>query len=168
MIDYTQISTQYQVKRLLRADSEAVYELCATNPQYYHYLCEPLTYEGVIAGIESFPPGKEVSDKYFLGFYTQAGQLVAILDLIWQYPNQQTAYIGLLMTDKNYQNQQVSSQIIQELSVYLRQKEISRIRLGCIEANQQAKCFWQKNHFNDTGEQKEFLNYNVHILERKL
>ena len=42
------------------------------------------------------PPGQELSDKYFLGFWDKE-RLVAILDLIDGYPTAEIAYIGLFM-----------------------------------------------------------------------
>ena len=42
------------------------------------------------------PPGKELSDKYFLGFWDKE-RLVSILDLINGYPTAEIAYIGLFM-----------------------------------------------------------------------
>lgn len=167
-MDYHKLSNQYQINRLTVANAGEIYELCATNPLYYHYLREPLTHQSIIEGIEELPPGKRQEDKYFLGFYTQAGSLVAILDLVWQYPDEKSVYFGLFMTNRKYQRQGISSNLIQELSSYIENQAMKRIRLGCIVDNEPAQKFWLKNGFQDTGEQKDFLLYQVKILEREL
>lgn len=50
------------------------------------------------------PPGKELSDKYFLGFWDKE-RLAAILDLIDGYPTAEIAYIGLFMVDSRLAGQ---------------------------------------------------------------
>lgn len=165
---YHDFTNQYTLKQLTVEHCEAIYQLCATNPEYYEYLGEPLTKEEIIAGIRAVPPGKELEDKYFLGFYNQAKQLVAILDLVWQYPDVETAYVGLFMTLKAYQRHNISTTIIEGMLDSLRKQGMKKVRLGCIEANLPAQNFWQKNRFYDTGERKTFPNFQALIFERQL
>ena len=57
------------------------------------------------------PPGKELSDKYFLGFWDKE-RIVAILDLIDDYPIAEIAYIGLFMVDSRLAGQGLGLKII--------------------------------------------------------
>ena len=43
----------------------------------------------------ALPPGKEQTDKHFLGIFDGAS-LVAVMDLIERFPDEQTALLGLL------------------------------------------------------------------------
>lgn len=50
----------------------------------------------------ALPPGKEQTDKHFLGIFDGAS-LVAVMDVIERYPDEQTALLGLLMVSKGRQ-----------------------------------------------------------------
>lgn len=50
----------------------------------------------------ALPPGKEQTGKHFLGIFDGAS-LVAVMDLIERYPDEQTALLGLLMVSKGRQ-----------------------------------------------------------------
>ena len=78
----------------------------------------------------ALPPGKCAADKHYLGFFDRE-TLVAVLDLIERYPQDDTAYIGFFMTKKE-------------------------VRLAVDRGNPQSKAFWEKNGFALTGE--EFPN----------
>ncbi len=99
------------------------------------------------------PPGKELSDKYFLGFWDKE-RLVAILDLIDGYPTAEIAYIGLFMVDSRLAGQGLGSKIIAELLSQLA-THFKKMRLGYVESNPQSSHFWSKVGFCPTGEVKE-------------
>ena len=54
------------------------------------------TKASILDDLQAVPPGKTLSDKYFIGFY-DGETLAAMMDLITGYPNPATAYIGLFM-----------------------------------------------------------------------
>lgn len=56
------------MRRLTKDNSEEIYGLCRGNPLYYSY-CPPfVTRESIKEDFSVLPPGKELSDKYFLGW----------------------------------------------------------------------------------------------------
>lgn len=114
MLEVSNFSKKYEVRKLGLDDVQEVYELCSKNTLYYEY-CPPfITSEGVKGDMEALPPGKTYEDKYFVGYY-ENDVLVAIMDLIAGYPNEDTAYIGLFMTDVSLQGKGVGTTIIEDV-----------------------------------------------------
>lgn len=87
------LSTYAPARRLTPADIPAILAVCRGNPLFYRYH-PPLPDEAaVLADLTALPPGKEAADKYYVGFF-QDETLIAVLDLILGYPNDETAFIG--------------------------------------------------------------------------
>jgi len=117
--------------------------------------------------MSAVPPGKAASDKYYVGYY--AGEkLIAVLDLILRFPDDDTALIGFFMTDTAVQNTGVGSGIIGKLSAYLKRLGFTSIRLGWVKGNPQAAHFWKKNRFIETGETRATDRYTAVAAKRML
>lgn len=52
--------------------------------------------QSLLDDMKALPPKKSSKDKYYIGFF-EVKELVAIMDLILYYPNEDTAFIGLFM-----------------------------------------------------------------------
>ena len=135
-------SQKYAVRPLTAGDVDKILALCAENEQFYRYHPPLATRESVLEDMTALPPGKCAADKHYLGFFDRE-TLVAVLDLIERYPQDDTAYIGFFMT-KN------------ELLDELRREKFCKVRLAVDRGNPQSKAFWEKNGFALTGE--EFPN----------
>lgn len=160
-VEITEISKNYQVRRLGRDDVDAIYELCRENRIFYRYHEPFVTKESILDDMEALPPGKSRKDKYYVGFF-DGGSLVAIMDLILGYPEKNTAFIGLFMTDVRYQHRGVGSQIISGLAAYLSACGCGKIRLGVDKGNPQSHAFWTKNRFQTIGEARYI------VMEREI
>ncbi|MFZ2952910.1 MAG: GNAT family N-acetyltransferase [Streptococcus suis] len=104
------------------------------------------------------PPGKELSDKYFLGFWDKE-RIVAILDLIDGYSTAEIAYIGLFMVYSRLAGQGLGSKIIAELLSQLA-TYFKKMRLGYVESNPQSSHSWSKVGFCPTDEVKGLAGKN--------
>ncbi|HEM3703477.1 TPA: GNAT family N-acetyltransferase [Streptococcus suis] len=157
------LSTSFQVRKLTDAELEQVLVLYQTNPLYFEHFPPLPSLESLANDLVDCPPGKELSDKYFLGFWDKE-RLVAILDLIDGYPTAEIAYIGLFMVDSRLAGQGLGSKIIAEL---LPQLAISfkKVRLGYVESNPQSAHFWAKVGFCPTGEVKELAGRQIVLSE---
>ncbi|HEM2809864.1 TPA: GNAT family N-acetyltransferase [Streptococcus suis] len=162
----SQFSTQYQVRKLTEADLEQVLALYQTNPLYFEHFPPLPSLESLADDLVECPPGKELSDKYFLGFWDKE-RLVAILDLIDGYPTAEIAYIGLFMVDANLSGQGLGSRIMAELLSRLA-THFKKVRLGFVESNPQSSHFWAKLGFYPTGEVKEIAGKTIVIAEYAL
>ncbi len=155
------LSRDYTVRRLEENDVEQIYTLCCGNGIFYRYHPPFVTRESVREDLRALPPGRSMEDKYCVGFF--AGDiLVAWMDLILRYPAEDTAYIGLFMTDARYQGRGIGSGILGEVCGCLRAAGFSRVRLGVDKGNPQSFSFWTKNGFG-------ILDEDMYIrMERRL
>ena len=161
------LSERYLVQRIQRRDVAEVFELCRKNRLYYEY-CPPFVSEqSIVKDMHQLPPDKQMEDKYYLGYY-EGQKLIAVLDLIMDYPDQSTAFIGFFMTDVSVQNNGIGSGIIEELCGYLSRAGIAKVRLGWVKGNPQAEHFWRKNGFTETGVTSPRKNYTVTFAQRVL
>lgn len=142
---------RFAVKRLNETDVDKILHLCGENPLFYEYHPPLATKESILEDMSALPPHKTYRDKYYVGFY-EADLLVAVLDLILNYPREKTAYIGFFMVDASCQGQGFGSHIVQGIADCLKKKEFVKIRLAIDEGNPQSEAFWTKNDFRKTGE----------------
>ena len=146
------ISSRYLTRLLEQSDIQHIYELCSKNEQYYRFHPPFVTVESIAEDMEALPPGKDMNDKFFFGFF-ENNKLAAIMDLIIDYPQQGTAFIGLFMMDKSMQGNGTGSFIISECVKYFQNSGFEKIRLAVDKGNPQSKAFWLKNGFAFTGEE---------------
>lgn len=69
------------------------------------------------------------------------------MDLILGYPTDEIAFIGLFMTNINYQNKGIGSNIIRDVCNNLKQLDFKKVRIGVDKENPQSNYFWKKNGF---------------------
>lgn len=93
------------------------------------------------------PPNKTYKDKYYIGFYNN-DVLVAVMDLICKYPNDETAFIGFFMTNSKLQGTGIGTNIITECLQYLKLIGYKQVRLRYVKENSQPKAFWEKTTSN--------------------
>ncbi|HFI0425358.1 TPA: GNAT family N-acetyltransferase [Streptococcus suis] len=160
------LSSRFQVRKLTEADLEQVSALYQTNPLYFEHFPPLPSLESLANDLVDCPPEKDLSDKYFLGFWDKE-RLVAILDLIDGYPTEDTCYIGLFMVDSRLAGQGLGSTIIAELLTQLA-TSFKKVRLGYVESNPQSSHFWSKVGFCPTGEVKELAGKTIVIAEYAL
>ena len=161
-----QFSSVYQIRRLTTDDLSCLLKLCKTNPYYYEHCPPDPTLETLKQDMVALPPKTTKKDKRYVGFF-KGNELIAVLDLILNYPNPETCFIGFFMMHKKYQGQGVGSQIIQNVLAYL-SKFYNAVRLGHVATNEQAKRFWLKNGFQYTGKEYKQPQYLVKIMAKEL
>ena len=145
-LDIRNLSDEYTVRRLTPEDVPAIFVLSAGNTLFYEYHPPFVTHGSIAEDMNALPPGKTFEDKYFVGFY-DGETLVAVMDLIAGYPQDNTAFIGFFMTDVSVQEKGVGSGIISECISCLKKCGFARIRLGVDKGNPQSFHFWSKNQF---------------------
>lgn len=166
-METVKLSSSYEVRELTDSDIDAVYELCKRNDLYYRYCPPYVTKDGICEDMKALPPGKQKKDKYYIGFYDN-NSLIAVMDLISGFPDEQTAYIGFFMTDLSVQKKGTGTKIISELCDELARNGFSFVKLGWVKGNPQAEHFWKKNGFVETGAEKTTEDYTVTVAQRIL
>lgn len=146
MIDISKLSSRYDIRKLTDADAGSILKLCEENTQYYLYCEAEPSMEQVLNDLHITPPGVDQKDKYYIGFY-QGDRLIAVMDLIDGYPEQDIAFIGFFMMKKDLQGQNLGTALVQEVADYLKSTGKTAIRLAIDKGNPQSTHFWKKNGF---------------------
>ena len=154
-------------RRLTDEDLPALLALCESNPAYYELYGERPTLENQAQALRELPPGCQADQKEFLGFLAQ-GELVAVMDVVRGYPDERSAYVGLLMVDGAWHGRGVGTLIMRAELRRLRAEGLSRVRLAYIEGNEPARKFWAKLGFEPTGEVASTPHYVAVLMERVL
>lgn len=118
-MNYINSSKSYHVRMLTDRDIPLILRLCEKNTQFYEH-CPPfVTAESIRDDMCALPQRKmdEPQDKYYLGFFDDAEQLVAVMDFIDHYPTEQSCFIGFFMMERSVQGHGIGSRIITELCV---------------------------------------------------
>lgn len=157
----------FDVIKIDNSNIEEVFELCKHNKKYYEYLQEQLTIDWVKKITKELPPKANSKDKYFVGIY-QEEKLIAVLDLIVNYPLKGKAFIGFFMMDKISQGKGIGKKLIINLLNFLKSNKYDSCELGVVENNVEAISFWTKLGFEKTGEIYNHENYNVIMMSHKL
>lgn len=145
-IDINKLILKYKVRKMTESDIELIYDLCLNNQQYYEYCSKEPSTEIIKDDLTVTPPGKSMSDKYYVGFFDNE-KLIAVLDLIDGYPDEDIAFIGFFMLAKELQGQGIGSFMVAEICDYLKSIGFKKVRLGIDTDNPQSNHFWKKNGF---------------------
>lgn len=140
------LSTRYAVRRLTPQDIEEIYWLASGNELFYRYHPPFVTRESLLEDMNALPKGKTEKDKFFIGFF-EGERLIAVMDIIMDYPAEKTAWIGWLITAKNEQGKGVGSRIAAECEAYFEKIGVKEIGLAIDKGNPQSAAFWKKNGF---------------------
>lgn len=127
-------------------DADTVFDLLIENQPYFLCCGSQPTKELVQSDISVGPPGIPAEQKYYLGFYRD-NMLLAVMDLIDGYPEEQYAFIGFFMMKLSLQGKGEGSLLIGEILSYLQQLGYSAVRLGIDKNNANGIRFWTKNGF---------------------
>lgn len=160
------LSGKYVVKKLEDSDIQDILHLCCANTIYYEYCPPMVTEESIKEDMTVLPPNTKMDDKFYMGFYAE-GRLIAVMDLITGYPEQNIAFIGFFMTDVSIQKRGIGSEIISEVCDHLRQQSFASVRLAWVKGNPQAEHFWLKNGFAALKETVSNVSDRVILAERR-
>lgn len=165
-IEVNRLSTKYKVRELTSSDAVAVCDLESTNPLYFEHCPPSPDVQSVLDDMRALPPKKTLQDKYYIGFF-EGDLLIAVMDLILNYPDEETAFIGLFMVLSSKQGCGVGTEIISECLSRLNHIGFSFIRLGYMKDNPQSRAFWYKNQFRPTGIETDNGQGIVVLMERQ-
>lgn len=118
MRDIRDLSESFKVRVLNDTDVDEVFGVYQSNPFYFQHMKIVPEKKTVLDDMKMLPRGKGMGDKFFLGFYREE-RLIAVMDLIFRYPNEKTAFIGLFMMERSHQGKGTGSKIIRETEKYL-------------------------------------------------
>ena len=161
------LSKDYQMRRLTEQDIPAILALCKENELYFRFFPPPATEGSIRADMAALPRGKTAEDKYYLGYFLEK-KLIAVLDLILRYPDEETAFIGFFMVDMSEQGMGLGSRLIGELEAARRAEGFTRLRLAWVKDNPQAAHFWKKNGLEEVRTFQDAEGRHIVLAEKTL
>ena len=164
---YVEALTQnYQVRNMTE-HLEALSALYAENPQYFAALGQEVPTENLWEDLVAVPGGMSCLSKAFLGFW-DGDKLVAVLELVFDYPEYNFAYVGLFMMSASRQGTGEGSRIMEEVFRWLKNDGYTWVELAYTYGNEQSEHFWKKNGFVGTGDIHQQGDYYVVGMHREL
>lgn len=167
MFDKKNISSKYEVTELGEKDIQLIYELELGNPVYFEHMKEEVKEQSIRDDMAALPPNTTEEDKFYVGLWENK-KLVAVIDLIFGYPNKDTAYIGFFMMNALYQGKNIGTSIINELKEEVKKYGFSYIQLGYIKGNNQSRSFWLKNNFAELPGESKREKYEIISMRLEL
>ncbi|HST60478.1 MAG TPA: GNAT family N-acetyltransferase [Longimicrobium sp.] len=138
----------YAAVRLSSADVaelQALHERCT---DYFELIqgapTEPTSAAEDLVGL---PPGKELADKHYFGIHAADGALTGALELLRDWPNPGTWWLGLLMLDPPARGAGLGARIYTAAREWVRAQGGETISLAVLEQNTQAERFWRRLGF---------------------
>ena len=113
MLNISQLSTKYRIKKMEEEDISRILNLENGNPLYFAYCPPKPCRETVLNDLKALPEGKCFEDKFYIGFF-ENDRLIAIMDFILSFPKEDTIFIGLFMMDRKESGKGKGSAIIIE------------------------------------------------------
>ena len=151
MFSAKNLSQHYHVRHLTEEDLDALYQLCASQPDYYQYLGKPLSRKALLRDLTALPPAAQAENKHYLGYF-DGETLCSVLELVFAYPDEQCVLLGFFMLHHDLQGQGIGSRLIGDLLEQCRTLGYQEILLSYAEPNRQSEHFWLKQGFTPTGD----------------
>ena len=167
MLNISQLSTKYKIKKMEEEDISRILNLENGNPQYFAYCPPKPCRETVLNDLKALPEGKSLEDKFYIGFF-ENDSLIAIMDFILSFPEEDTIFIGLFMMDSKESGKGKGSAIIAEAFTAWKRAGYKKVRLAYMKGNMQSRNFWRKCGFTETGVEKENEQGVAVIMEKNV
>ncbi|GAA3575288.1 GNAT family N-acetyltransferase [Kribbella ginsengisoli] len=163
------------LRELAPGDVDALQELIESDPGY----TERVTgYPPGAADAQSLlmmrPDGVAEEAKKVLGLW-EGEQLAAVVDLLRGYPNEHTAFIGLLEVHGRHRGRGLGAAAYRGIEEYVGREwaEVRTLRLAVVDTNAgEAQGFWECLGFEWTGEAKRYrydkLESTARLYEKSL
>lgn len=118
------------------------------------------------------PPDKDYDDKLVYGIYEQ-DRMVGCIDLIRGYPDDTTAYLGLLLLTPPSRGRGIGAQAYALVeSIVFGWGTCQKILLAVVRTVEEVIPFWRRMGFHETGEvrpyQYESLESEAILMEKSL
>jgi ribosomal protein S18 acetylase RimI-like enzyme len=134
-------------KPLTHQDIPRIVAFEETARDYYALIGEAQPNEqSTESAMEALPPGRRPADKQFLGVFQQAN-MIALVDLVEGYPDDETLYIGLLVIGQENRHKGYGTAILYEIQQMAQSKNLHFLELAVHDTNHIGRAFWEKNGF---------------------
>jgi GNAT superfamily N-acetyltransferase len=155
-----------RLRLLTAADADEVQRVLEAAPDYARRVSGlPVGEADALSLFDMLPEGKTLEDKFVWGIF--APGLEGVIDVIRGYPDQSTAFIGLLLLRESAQGRGLRRQAFSCVQDEVeRWPQIETLRLAVVDTNDPAKGYWEAMGFTATGETKPYRHASVRSTVR--
>ena len=115
--------------------------------------------------LRKLPPGKTNNDKYVFAIQYD-NEFIGCIDLVRDYPDSKTAFIGLLLFIESEQNKFHGPKALKQINSLAIQWGCIKLRIAVIDKNQRALAFWKREGFIELyRKHSEQFSSNAIIME---
>ena len=143
-------------KRLDMSNEAAIATLLRQCSAFFTLVSGELPADEVRHLLESHPAGLDLARKYVVGF-ERKGALIAIVDLLENYPEPTDWYVGLLVLSPDERNQGMGAAVWTAVEAWIRAEGGRHARLIVQEQNPHAARFWRARGFTADGTIEQHL-----------
>jgi RimJ/RimL family protein N-acetyltransferase len=133
----------YVIKSLTMDDIEITKALCLRCSDYY------LLHDGILPSREkaeeiftALPPDKSYEDKFVLGIFKNSNEIIGIIDIVKNFPDEGQWIIGLLIIDPGERGNGLGKRVHELLTEWAVKLGAKSFRIGAIEDNHKGIKFW--------------------------
>ncbi len=113
------------------------------------------------------PSGIDPAKSLRLGLFAPDGQLVAIAEVAFGFPNPDDAYIGLLLIDPAHRGKRLGQKMLDHIFAAAKALGATRILIAVLEDNPKGHRFWCKMGFTqECQSQPKQIGLKTHVQIR--
>jgi GNAT superfamily N-acetyltransferase len=109
------------------------------------------------------PDGRSADDLRVIGMATGTGELVAVAQLLRDYPADGDWWIGLLLVAPSLRGRGVGSQLVEHVVQRVRAEGARSLHLAVSSRNPRAGKFWEGVGFVDTRQRRSVTAWSGHV-----
>jgi len=94
------------------------------------------------------PPGGDLAASCKLGMFMPDGELVAIADLAFGYPETDDAYLGLLLFAPQRRGLGLGRIFLEHIEAIAKARNAKRLLIAVLEENVRGRSFWEREGFH--------------------
>ncbi len=162
-----QAAEGFTLRELTVADVPEMLRIASSNPQFYQHMHTEPTAENLARDLTALPPRRTLADKHFFGWF-DGKRLIAMMDLIARYPQEDMAFIGWFILDADCQRQGLGRRLVNAVIRMLAAQGVAEIRLGRVQDNPQSEGFWRAMGFAENGLLYETDGYTVIVMTKRI
>lgn len=149
-LDCSALGSGFRIRQISLEQLDEVLTLYQTNPLYFQHCPPDPSYKSVEEDITTYPNSSSPDKKYYLGCWKNE-KLVAVIDVVLDYPKHQIAWIGLFMIHGQQQQKGFGSKLFYLLQDRLAKRGYPELQLAYVKTYPEAAHFWTKLGFEPTG-----------------
>ena len=162
------LSSEYTVKRIEEEDIIPLINLLRGNARYYRQLGIKHHARSLTDIMSELPLPDAKEKTNFVGFYGEDNKLIAILDLIAGYPEENDAFIGWFMVDAEKQGQGIGSQLFADIRATMKAQGYDYLQLRLHKNNIEAIEFWNNQGFKFNNKEEVINNKTLCYMDRNI